>query len=97
MKTRFRPFPPVNCSYGAPMGRQSANIGISFDTDTKAGLAVAGPAHEYDAGGAYWGASRHEGPVWAVWRKGRSQEGVIYIRAHSRDHAKSLALCVGGN
>ena len=92
MKTRFRPFPPVFCQFGAPMGRQSANLAINYEDDTAADLAVAGPAYEYDAGGAYWGLSANEGPVWAVWRKGKAHEGVLYIRARGRNHAKSLAL-----
>jgi len=93
MTQRFKPFPPVTCAYGAPMGRTSSNLQINYESDSKHSLAVAGPAYEYDAGGVYWGNGGHEGPVWAVWRKGLSCEGVIYIRAHSRDHAKSLALC----
>lgn len=49
---RFRPFPPVSARYGAPMGRVSAVL----DPDTPPeSLAVAGPAGEYDSGGAYWG------------------------------------------
>ncbi len=90
--TRFRPFPPVSCQYGAPMGRMSANLGLDPDVDTPADLAVAGPAGEYDAGGAYWGYSPSEGPVWAVWRKGKAAEGVAYIRARSREGAKRKAL-----
>lgn len=85
----FRPFPPVSCAYGAPMGRPSASI----DPDlSPADLAVAGPAGEYDAGGAYWGWSPSEGPVWAVWVKGRHRDGVAYVRAKSRDGAKRAAL-----
>lgn len=89
---RFRPFPPVSCQYGAPMGRMSANLCLAPDTDTPDSLAVAGPAGEYDAGGAYWGYSPSEGPVWAVWRKGKASEGVAYTRAKSREGAKRKAL-----
>jgi hypothetical protein len=92
-KVRFTPWPKVSTACGAQMGRASANLGINYERDTKAGLAVAGPAGEYDAGGAYWGCGGSEGPVWAVWRRGRGREGVHYIRAHSADHARSLALC----
>lgn len=87
--TRFSPFPKRNCAYGAPMGRISARL----DPDEPiANLAVAGPAGEYDAGGAYWGYGGCEGPVWAVWVKGRGREGVAYVRARSRDGAKRAAL-----
>lgn len=89
---RFRPFPPVNAKFGAPMGRVSANLQLDPALDTPDTLAVAGPAGEYDAGGAYWGTSRVEGPVWAVWRKKAAKEGVIYVRAKSRDQAKENAL-----
>lgn len=88
MTDRFRPFPPVSCTYGAPMGRASAML----DAETPDALAVAGPAGEYDAGGAYWGHSPSEGPVWAVWVKGAARDGVAYVRAKSRDAAKRVAL-----
>ena len=82
--TRFRPFPPVSSAYGAPMGRASADLHIDPETDKPEDFAVAGPAGEYDAGGAYWGYSPSEGPVWAVWRKGKARDGVAYVRARSR-------------
>ena len=92
MPERFKPFPPLSGRYGAPLGRASANLGLDPEYDTPNTLAVAGPAGEYDAGGAYWGASASEGPVWAVWRKGKAREGVVYVRAKSRDGAKRAAL-----
>lgn len=90
--TRFRPFPPVGDRYGAPMGRRSANLALDPERDAPASLAVAGPAGEYDAGGAYWGLGGPDGPVWAVWRKGKACEGVVYVRAKSREGAKRAAL-----
>lgn len=89
MNTRFNPFPKRDTRYGAPMGRVSAQLDSELTPDD---LAVAGPAGEYDAGGAYWGTSSTEGPVWAVWHKGRGREGVAYVRARSRDGAKRKAL-----
>lgn len=87
---RFRPFPKVDARYGAPMGRPS----IQFGDDVKPlDLAIAGPAYEYDVGGAYWGLpAPGEGPVWAVWRKGHGHEGVCYVRAHGRLSARARAL-----
>ena len=82
--TRFRPFPPVNSQYGAPMGRMNTRNDFEGATD----LCVAGPAGEYDCGGAYWGYSSTEGPVWAVWERGNAAEGVAYVRAHGRESAK---------
>jgi len=54
MKTRFRPFPPVSCAYGAPMGRRDT-LQLNPEEHAPDMLACAGPAGEYDAGGAYWG------------------------------------------
>ena len=89
---RFRPFPPVPCAYGAPMGRTSVNLCTDPETDKPEDFAVAGPAGEYDAGGAYWGYSPSEGPVWAVWRKGKAREGVAYVRARTRCSAVRAAI-----
>lgn len=92
MTKRFTPWPKVSGMYGAPMGRISRNPG--FGDVTK--LAASGPAGEYDAGGAYWGLGAGSGPdaggVWAVWEKGRGLEGVVYVRALSRDRAIRKAL-----
>lgn len=85
---RFNPFPNVNCRYGAPMGRTSTRTDLTDDMD----LCVAGPAYEYDSGGAYWGLpNAHNGPVWAVWERSKGREGVTYVRAKNRDHAKRTA------
>ena len=73
MAERFRPFPRLSCQYGAPMGRVSAVLDPSTPL---AELAAAGPAGEYDCGGAYWGLGSSEGPVWAVWRKRHGRDGV---------------------
>lgn len=89
VRPRFKPFPDVSSRYGAPMGRMSRNLDPDLTPDQ---LAVAGPAGEYDAGGAYWGTSPKEGPVWAVWHKGHADEGVSYVRAFSREGAKRQAL-----
>ena len=86
---RFRPFPPIGSKYGAPMGRPSA----PFDPDTpRDRICVAGPAGYYDAGGAYWGVCRTDGPVWAVWERGKGREGVTYVRAKSREGAIRAAI-----
>lgn len=89
MPNRFRAFPDVSSRYGAPMGRVSRNLAPDLTPDQ---LAVAGPAGEYDSGGAYWGSSPKDGPVWAVWHRGRGTEGVCYIRAFSRAGAIKAAL-----
>jgi hypothetical protein len=96
MPERFNPFPPVSGRYGAPMGRVSDRLHLDPEHCTPAELAAAGPAYEYDPGGAYWGLpAPGEGPVWAVWVKGYGREGVAYARATSRDAAKRAALTEG--
>jgi hypothetical protein len=87
MMERFTPWPKVSSRYGAPMGRFGGQIDRDVPLDR---LAVAGPAGEYDAGGAYWGTGG-EGPVWAVWVKGRGRDGVVYVRAVGRNAAKLAA------
>ncbi len=78
--TRFNPFPKLCGKYGAPMGRHSTRNDF---TGAKA-LCVSGPQGVYDSGGAYWGASREEGPVYAVWERKRGRDGVMYVRARSK-------------
>lgn len=86
---RFTPWPKGSCRYGAPMGRISTPLDPDLPPER---LACAGPVGEYDAGGAYWGLGGREGPVWAVWERGKGWEGVCYVRARSRDAAKREAL-----
>lgn len=89
MPERFTPWPRAGSRYGAPMGRHSA----ALDPDLPlSALAVAGPAGEYDPGGAYWGLGFRNDPVWAVWQRGKGREGVCYVRARSREAAKREAL-----
>ena len=88
--SRFTPWPYRSCRYGAPLGRYGGTLDLENVTADK--LAVSGPAGEYDAGGAYWGYSTREGPVYAVWIKGKGREGVSYVRAHSREGAKQKVL-----
>jgi hypothetical protein len=92
MSGRFTPWARVSSVYGAPMGRASTPLDPALDP---AALAVAGPVGEYDPGGAYWGLGFKDGPVWAVWERGKGREGVCYVRARSREGAKIAALSDG--
>lgn len=89
--TQRSPFPPVSARYGAPMGRFSRNLHLDRHLDPPTSIAISGPQGEYDAGGAYWGISHSEGPVWAIWRKNKIREGVAYVRARSRADALAAA------
>jgi hypothetical protein len=87
-KRRFNPFPKLNTSYGAPMGRVDTHAQPFPQGEA---LCVSRPQCEYDSGGAYWGFSNGEGPVWAVWIRGKGREGVKYVRAFSSEEAKRKA------
>ena len=90
--TRFDPFAAVSCRYGAPMGRLSDNLAAFLDGSVPLSRMAArhqGGGGGYDKGGAYWGSPCN---VWAVWHAGHAEDGVIYVRAWSRDEAIREAL-----
>ncbi len=82
MKTkRFDPFRAVSGKYGAPIGRYAGII----DTEAKTLCARhQGGGGGYDKGDAYWGLPSN---VWAVWVYGKGSDGVVYVRANSREAA----------
>ena len=85
MRPRFNPFAPVNCRYGAPMGRH----GHSPDQWNGKGVLRArhcGGDGYYDRGGAYWGHSR----VWAVWSNGGSF--CTYVNASTKVQAIKIVM-----
>jgi len=82
---RFNPFPPVNCRYGAPMGRAGDAPGNLADAPTLYARHQGGGAG-YDRGGAYWGMPSN---VWAVWTRGGG--AVTYARAASKAEAIEAA------
>lgn len=89
---RFDPFAPVSGTYGAPMGRHShPGTASTWTPETRLVARHQGGADGYDKGGAYWGTSP-DGPVWAVWKHGHGENGVVYVRAHSKAAAISAAL-----
>lgn len=91
--SRFNPFYSVPCKYGAPMGRRSDWSNAShWDATTKLCAKHQGGTGDYDSGGAYWGISREDGPVWAVWERGQGDNAVVYVRAHSREEAINIAI-----
>lgn len=86
----YDPFYSVSCKYGAPMGRRSDRH--QWDNKTRLCARHQGGDGCYDKGGAYWGASNTEGPVWAVWEFGRGADCTVYVRAFNRDQAIKKAL-----
>jgi len=83
---QFDPFPPVSCSYGAPMGRSGDNP-ANLQGIRRLHARRQGGRQGYDRGGAYWGTP---GNVWGVWA--RLPEGVVvtYVRAGSRAAAINI-------
>lgn len=76
---------PVNNDRGAPMGRRTDNIN-NFE-DMKVNLRrVPLIDGAYDQGGAYWGSPNN---LWCAWCESDDQILVTYIRADTRDTAKS--------
>lgn len=86
---RFDPFHAVNCRYGAPMGRRSTG---SPDRRKRLCVRAAGGDGYYDKGGAYWGSSPSEGPVFAVWNAGEGKTTCTYVRAQTKKAAIDKAL-----
>lgn len=82
---RFDPFPLVDCSRGAPMGRHGDAPGNFVDAP-RLYARHQGGSEGYDRGGAYWGGPNN---VWAVWTRGG--KAVTYVRANSREQAIKLA------
>jgi hypothetical protein len=78
---------PVNCSRGAPMG--AASVAVSDQPLHLQELEMVDGA--YDRSGTYWGAySREQGAMYCAFSE--DLETCIYVRAHSRSHAKYLII-----
>lgn len=82
---KVSPFAPVNCTYGAPMGRRDGREPVNPQRRICVRFQHGGDG--YDRGGAYWGLPSN---VWAVWNAGEP-ETIKYVRAWSRDAARSQA------
>ena len=79
---KIDPAPPVNCRYGAPMGRP--NMGADFNWTLPLHLQRLNlDSGGYDHGGAYWGPGA---PIYAIF-----DDAGFYctLRAWSRDAAKA--------
>ncbi len=85
--------PNVSSHYGAPMGRRDDNCVLW--PDGRAYLRQLPMSGDYDAGGAYWGASRGS-TLYAAMLDDDGQYLVRYVRASSRKQAAEL-LDLGDN
>jgi hypothetical protein len=84
--TKINPTPPVNCRYGAPMGRYTGPDFLDVDAGKIHLQRVRLDSGGYDSGGAYWGRGT---PLWyAMDQDGNSR----FFRAASRDAAKASIL-----
>jgi len=82
---RWSPFPKVNSSRGAPMGRHGDGVD-QWDGQGELVARHCGGDGYYDCGGAYWGHNR----VYAVWRKGHGRRFCAYVEAHSKAGAIAI-------
>lgn len=73
---------PVNCKYGAPMGRHGSRAGQPDKLHLRRVRLDSGG---YDSGGAYWGIGA---PLYEVFDD--DGEYSDYFRASSRDAAKAI-------
>lgn len=83
---RHNPFPRLDCSRGAPMGRHGDNPSNLQDLKTLYAMHQGG-AEGYDKGGAYWG---YPCNVWAVWGRSGGEIFTTYVRANSKQEAINL-------
>lgn len=75
------PTPPVDCRYGAPMGRFRGKPDTSQPLYLRH---VPLDSDGYDAGGAYWGFGQR------LYATGDARDRWEYLRADGREHAKRL-------
>ena len=87
MKTQFE---PVNCRFGAPMGRAHYCDWRSDETEKLSLFRVNMVDGDYDDGGAYWG-GYPSAPLYCARTVGHDEVQLFY-RAHSREDAKAQAL-----
>ena len=80
---QFNPFPEVNGSRGAPMGRNGGNP-ANLQGRKRLHARHQGGGDGYDRGGAYWGVPCN---VWAVWARIDGEVVKAYVRAWSREAA----------
>lgn len=80
---QFNPFPAVNSSCGAPMGRRGDSM-ANLQGRKRLHARHQGGGAGYDRGGAYWGMP---GNVWAVWARVDGEIIAAYVRAGSREAA----------
>lgn len=83
MRKQFNPFPDVNASRGAPMGRTGDNPANLQDVK-RLHARHQGGGGGYDKGGSYWGLPSN---VWGVWAKIDGEVCCVYVRAKSRQDA----------
>ena len=86
---QFNPFPPINCTYGAPMGRRSQNA-EALKHAKRLHARPQGGSDGYDKGGAYWGTPSN---IWGVWAWVEGEVAYTYVRAASR--AQAIAKATG--
>jgi len=76
---------------GAAMGRRDA-VPDDAGTVRKLRLQRVRPVdHDYDKGGAYWGALEDR-PLFCAWGESDTEQAITYVRAFDRKNAKAQIL-----
>lgn len=81
---------PVNCRYGAPLGRPSL-----LPKHPRARLYLRKMRmvdHDYDTGGAYWGGPCRYGSMYCAFSGPDTEPVQIFVRACSRAAARAEVL-----
>lgn len=79
---RANPTPPVNCKYGAPMGRYTGPDFLDADAGKISLRRILINSGGYDQGGAYWGIGA------PLWYAEDIDGNARFFRARNRDAAK---------
>jgi hypothetical protein len=89
---KYPKLPNAVSARGASMGRPSV---IEEELDSiKFRLYKMPMSGDYDSGGAYWGMGRNSEPMWHAFGDGAEFKNELFVRAKSREDAKTQVCIV---
>ena len=84
---------PVNCRYGAPLGRSNRLPLNPSKTQIRLYLRKLRMVdHDYDEGGAYWGGPCKHGSMYCAFSGPEAETVQVFVRACSRSEAWAEVL-----